>query len=386
MAHLIDRLPGYIELGNLNELGVCDVEFDVSAWLADYPLGVLNITYTRPGEDVVYPVDMTGVSVSAPLSGNLSLAVADEMYTLTWTISNAVTAIAGAGSMVVQLAVADTVVKRSRLVQTIVQEGHSSAGDPPDPVQDWVADATSKLAETIAATEAANEAAGLTTDAIARANEISETMEGIAPLWADVDISVSALGEGAAPTASITQDETGTSISLGIPKGDTGAKGEKGNDGKPFTYRGDYNPDADPLYSKNDVVRFGGGSFVYINDVDSNEPTSSASHWQQIAAKGDTGPSAYDAAVAGGYTGTEAEFNAANAGIEAAKDAALDAADTANGAAQSADNARTSLTTEVGEALESIPAEVTAQINTRLGGLSLSVDPTDKGLNITYTY
>lgn len=27
-----------------------------------------------------------------------------------------------------------------------------------------------------------------------------------------------------------------------------------------------------------------------------------------------------------------------------------------------------------------------ASLNTRLGGLSLSVDPTDKGLNITYTY
>ena len=37
---------------------------------------------------------------------------------------------------------------------------------------------------------------------------------------------------------------------------------------------------------------------------------------------------------AGGYTGTEAEFNAANAGIEAAKDAALDAAQTANEASE----------------------------------------------------
>jgi hypothetical protein len=138
MAYDVDSLPGYIELGNLEELGVSAVEFDVTAWLADYPLGVLNITYTRPGEDAVYPVDMTGVSVSAPLSGNLSLAVADEMYTLTWTVSNAVTAIAGAGSMVVQLAVADTVVKRSRLVQTIVQDGHAAAGDPPEPLDDYI--------------------------------------------------------------------------------------------------------------------------------------------------------------------------------------------------------------------------------------------------------
>lgn len=88
---------------------------------------------------------------------------------------------------------------------------------------------TDALKSVNAATEAATEAAGLTTDAIARANEISETMEGIAPRWSDVNISVSALGEGVAPTASIAQGETGTSISLGIPKGDTGAQGPIGN-------------------------------------------------------------------------------------------------------------------------------------------------------------
>lgn len=53
--------------------------------------------------------------------------------------------------------------------------------------------------------------------------------------------------------------------------------------------RGDYNPSADPLYSLLDLVSDGGGSFVYINDTPSNEPTSSTSHWQQIAAKGDQG-------------------------------------------------------------------------------------------------
>lgn len=53
--------------------------------------------------------------------------------------------------------------------------------------------------------------------------------------------------------------------------------------------RGDYNPAADPLYSLLDFVSDGGGSFVYINDTPSNEPTSSTSHWQQIAEKGDTG-------------------------------------------------------------------------------------------------
>ena len=56
-----------------------------------------------------------------------------------------------------------------------------------------------------------------------------------------------------------------------------------------FNMRGDYNPAADPLYSLLDLVSDGGGSFVYINDTPSNEPTSSASHWQQIASQGTKG-------------------------------------------------------------------------------------------------
>jgi hypothetical protein len=53
-----------------------------------------------------------------------------------------------------------------------------------------------------------------------------------------------------------------------------------------FNMRGDYNPSADPLYSLLDLVSNGGGSFAYINDTPSNEPTSSTSHWQQIASVG----------------------------------------------------------------------------------------------------
>ena len=144
---------------------------------------------------------------------------------------------------------------------------------------------------------------------------------------------------------------------------------------------------ADKLYKKGMWVTSSGSSYAYINPTPAaGVSLTNTSHWQQIAEKGATGPSAYDAAVAGEYTGTEAEFNAANAGIEAAKDAALDAAETANEAAQNADGARTSLITEVETAIGGIPAEVTDQINTRLGGLSFAVDPTDKGLNITYTY
>lgn len=297
---LIDKLPARIYIGNEGEENATQVRFDVSAWDALYPDAVYSITYVRPGETTVYP--------------EVPSHVVHADGVLTWTPSESVLDISDYGTAVINCT-EDDVKKKSVMTMFFVARSHPSSGAAPDPIADWIADATSKLAEvdhivdeTIAATEAANEAAGLTTDAISRANEISETMEGIAPLWADVGISVSALGEGAAPTASIAQDETGTSISLGIPKGDTGTKGDKGNDGKPFTYRGDYNAGADPLYSKNDVVRFGGGSFVYINDVDSNEPTTSTSHWQQIASVG--GQDLVDAAVAAKNTAVSAKDTA----------------------------------------------------------------------------
>ena len=94
---------------------------------------------------------------------------------------------------------------------------------------------------------------------------------------------------------------------------------------------GVYNPETE--YKKYKVVSANGGSYMYINPTPAaGVPVTDTSHWQQIASRGMTGPSAYDAAVAGGYTGTEAEFNAANAGIEAAKDAALEAATGVKGA------------------------------------------------------
>jgi len=87
-------------------------------------------------------------------------------------------------------------------------------------------------------------------------------------------------------------------------------------------------------YKKLDLVTDGGSAYLYTSDTPGTGIALTDPVWQQIAAQGATGPSAYDAAVAGGYEGTEDAFNAANAGIEAAKDAALDAAQTANEASE----------------------------------------------------
>ena len=130
--HKISALPGYIELGNLNEKGVCEIAVDVSAWVALYPTGTFSITYMRPGETDVYPV----------AAGDI--VVADGI--LIWTVSDTVTATAGSGSMVIQCAVGDTIVKKSPLIQTVIGAGHEPAGEAPGPVANWIEDATETLA------------------------------------------------------------------------------------------------------------------------------------------------------------------------------------------------------------------------------------------------
>ena len=184
----IDSFPALIELGHLNEKGVCEIWFDVTDWLADYDEGVLNITYIRPGETDVYPVDATGVSIAAPTSGNLALALADEVYTLTWTVSDAVTAIFGSGSVVVELTEGGTVKKRSAKTQTYIADGHAAAGDPPEPLADYI------------------------------------------EKWSAVDVTVTELESGEDPTGAVTQDETGTHFAFGIPAGDTGPAPVRGVD------------------------------------------------------------------------------------------------------------------------------------------------------------
>ncbi len=159
----INELPGYIELGNLNEKGVCEIAVDVSAWVALYPTGTFSITYMRPGETDVYPV----------AAGDI--VVADGI--LIWTVLDAVTATAGSGSMVIQCAVGDTIVKKSPLIQTVIGAGHAASGDPPEPLADYV------------------------------------------QKWGAVDGTIELLAPGSEPEINITQDENGTHFPFKIPSG-----------------------------------------------------------------------------------------------------------------------------------------------------------------------
>lgn len=125
----INALPSYIMLGNQRDFGHT-IQFDLTAW-DDLNADDWVITYMRPGESATYPVPDGDVSV------------ADNV--LTWAISEAVTAITGTGSVVIEAYRGGEMLKHSDRIMTIIGAGHEPAGEAPDPVADWITDANSTL-------------------------------------------------------------------------------------------------------------------------------------------------------------------------------------------------------------------------------------------------
>ena len=186
---LIDALPKFLFLGMQDELNVTSLVFDVTEWLNLYPLGVLNITYIRPGDAAIYPVEAIGVSLESPVSTYLTLATVDDKYTLTWKVSDAVTYVPGEGSIVVNLKVNGTIKKKSYKITTIIADGHAAAGDPPEPLADYI------------------------------------------EKWSAVDLTLTEIDVGEELTQSVTQNGTGTHIALQVHKGAKVASAEfDGND------------------------------------------------------------------------------------------------------------------------------------------------------------
>ena len=126
----INNLPGYISLGNQRDFGHALV-FDVSAW-ADLLPDRYEITCIRSGETVAYPV--------------VGRVFDSAAQTLTWTVSAADTEKCGSGSLVIEAYRADEQLIHTPMVQTIVGAGHGDVGDAPEPLANWLEDATETLA------------------------------------------------------------------------------------------------------------------------------------------------------------------------------------------------------------------------------------------------
>ena len=129
----IEDAPRELSFGRRGEHGE-QYEFDFSAWAAELPGG-------GPGVTVILPYSNDVVTLGA------AQAVVDGT-TLTVKVENNLTLTAGRGTMVIRYVVGETNEKRSRVIDFTVEESHApSTGDAPEPVTDWVSDATAKLAE-----------------------------------------------------------------------------------------------------------------------------------------------------------------------------------------------------------------------------------------------
>ena len=133
---IIDDLPGCIEIGNQDEkgAGITPVLFDVSVWAAVFPDADYSITYIRPGE----------ISVSPELGSAVNKTVEGDVTTVIWTPSNAVTNVAGHGSVILRC-VSGGDEKRSAMTAYYVAPGHSASGEAPEPVADWIVEANETL-------------------------------------------------------------------------------------------------------------------------------------------------------------------------------------------------------------------------------------------------
>ena len=91
--------------------------------------------------------------------------------------------------------------------------------------------------------------------------------------------------------------------------GDTGETGATGATGPaPFTLTGPY--DNGVTYSVGQAVEYNGSTWVMHTYIGGAGYTPSSSHWTLLVSKGDTGESAYANAVANGFVGSQAEWQA----------------------------------------------------------------------------
>ena len=270
MAYLIDSLPAYIGLGHLNEKGVREIEFDVTGWLTDYPTGVLSVTYIRPTETTVYPVDASDLVVST----------ADDADILTWTVSNAVTAIAGSGSVVITLTEGETIVKRSDKVQTIVTDGHAAAGDPPEPLADYVQKWSAVYATVTESVPGTAPTAEVTQ------NETGTHFVFDLPTDLAADASATTLETGEPATAAVTQNGTGAHFAFGLPRGIQGIQGIQGLTGNGIDNIARTSGDGSPGTTDTYTITFTDetiSTFTVYNGDDTTVPLANSLLWRKTA-------------------------------------------------------------------------------------------------------
>lgn len=175
MMLAIDNLPHELLLGRQTENGVTVISIDVQSWLDQWPGMETVIMATRPGENAAYPA-------ATRMDGSC----------IVWTVNGADTAIAGRGTAEI-LGLVDGMRKLSQIVRTRIKMSTvATTTDPPEGAQPWV-DTVINAADEI--------------------KNMTATAETLQP--------------GDEATASYADGK----LTLGIPRGVAGAKGDKGDPG-----------------------------------------------------------------------------------------------------------------------------------------------------------
>lgn len=148
-----------LNLGRADENKAVRIEIDLS--------NLLEIT----------PDANASVTVETPSGKKYPATTSKEGKLLIWDVNSADTAEEGRGWAQLTITGSNDEVLKSVVTATRVGRSIRGEGAAPDPVQNWVDDATSKLGNVVSAGENAKEAAGKAEEAAKRANDAAEKAE-----------------------------------------------------------------------------------------------------------------------------------------------------------------------------------------------------------------
>lgn len=239
-----------VEISRQGENEFREIVIDVSSWLAEWPDGKISVIYSRPDGEL-YPV-IVNASESP----------------IIWRPTATDTAVSGVGAIEVRIQIGDVLGKSCTIEANVLGSLGAPGGTPAAPAPDW----TRTVTEDADRAEAAAE----------KAEAASTHMPQIS----------------ANKTWLVWDADAGEYVDTGVS-----AAGEKGDEGDP---------------GKAPIIGSNGNWYEWDETAGAYTDTGKPSRGKDGATgatgatgeKGSDGKSAYAYAVDGGYTGTEAEFEA----------------------------------------------------------------------------
>lgn len=284
-----------VEISRQGENAFREIEIDVSARLAEYPDGKISVIYFRPDGEL-YPAIVN--ATESPI---------------VWRPTATDTAVSGVGAIEVRVQIGDVLGKSCKIAAKVLGALGAPGEAPAAPAPDW----TRTVTEDADRAEAAADKAEAASTHMPQISASKTWLVWDADAGEYVDTGVSAAGAkgedgdpGKAPVIGENgnwyewDDAAGAYTDTGKPsrgeKGETGAAGADGNDGRDGT------DGITPTIGEN-------GNW-YLGETDTGKPSrgkdGATGATGATGEKGADGKSAYAYAVDGGYTGTEAEFEA----------------------------------------------------------------------------